>query len=246
MRRRVPWLSLALVLATPLLLGAADPSGDLVPCEGAGHAGADAPIDIVQARGTTAEDGLAMRFTITFAEPLPVPDLEGSPLRVDVLIDDPAVPELSVDYYRGLNRIVRFDDVGAKAGIVILLLPERTQSPFTSGMRLDGDRLTLTLPSRMVMPDPDLAGFDYRELRWTVVARDETTCDFLGERARPTHALKVLAESASPAPGASTPVAASDGGGGLISVGFVFWCLVGIAVGGAAGFFAARWRRRTE
>ena len=245
MRRGAPWWPVAIVLAAPLLLGAADPSGDLVPCDGAGHA-ADAPIDIVNARGTTAEAGLARRFTITFAEPLPVPDEEGSPLRVDVLIDDPAVPELSVDYYRGLNRIVRFDAVGTKAGIQILLLPERSQSPFTSGMRLDGDRLTLTLPSRMVMPDPDLAGFDYDGLRWTVVARDESTCDFLGERARPTRALKVLAVAASPSPAANSSVATTEGGGGLIRSGFALACLVAVAVGGGAGFAAARWRRRTE
>ena len=244
MRRRLPLLALA--LATPMLLGAADPSGDLVPCEGTGRAAADAPIDIVSARCTTAEDGLAMRFTITFAEPLPVPDEEGSPLRVDVLIHDPAMPDLSVDYYRGLNRIVRFDAVSLKAGLMILLLPERTQSPFTSGAQLDGDTLTLTLPSRMVMPDPDLAGFDYDGVLWTVVARDESTCDVMGERARPTRPLKVLADDAAPTPAPSGAVAETSDGGGLISIGFVFACLVAISVGGAAGFAAARWRRRTE
>jgi hypothetical protein len=242
MRRRLLWLPI--VLLAPLLLGAADPAEDLVSCDGTTRPDTDAPIDILRASGTTAEDGLALRFTITFASPVPVPDEEGLPLRVDVLLRDPTLSDLSVDYYRALNRIVRFDDLGAKAGLVVLLLPERADSPFTNGVKFDGDTLTLTVPSRMVMHDPDLEGFDYDGLRWTVVAQDEGTCDLLGERARPTERVKVLAQgpSPSPDPAATRP----DPGDPLVSGGFLVACVLAIAVGGGAGFAAARWRRAGE
>jgi hypothetical protein len=242
MRRRLPWL--AILLLSPLLLAASDPSGDLVSCDGTSVPQADAPIDVVKATGSTAEEGLALRFTITFADPLPVPDEEGSPLRVDVLMLDPAVPDMTVDYYRGLNRIVRFDDVSRGAGLDILLLPERSESPFTSGAQVDGDTLTMTLPSRMVMPDPDLAGFDYRGMRWTVVARDRDTCDLLGGRARPTRRLEVVADSPSPEPSPGAVGTSSVPGDPLVSGGFLAACVLSILVGGAAGFAAARWRRR--
>ena len=243
MRRRLPWL--LVLLAAPLLLGAADPSGDLASCDGTGTVNPDAPIDVVAARGATAEDGLAMRFTITFAEPLPVPDDEGRPLRVDVLMHDPEAPDVSVDYYRGLNRIVRFDDVSEAGGLAILLLPERTESPFTSGVETHGDTLTMTLPSRMVMPDPDLAGFDYSGIRWTVVTRDRSTCDLLGARARPTRELKVE-EARTPAPSPAPPVATTPAPEPILSLGLVVACVVSIAVGGFAGYVAARWRRATQ
>jgi hypothetical protein len=243
MRRRLPML--AVLIAAPLLVGAADAPGDLVPCEGTGIVDGTAPIDILTAKGTTAEDGLALRFSLTFSEPVPLPDDEGSPLRVDVLLRDPTLPELSVDYYRAVNRIVRFDAVNTRAGLAILLLPERAESPFTSGVEVDGAKLTLTLPSRMVMQDPDLAGFDYSGLRWTVVARDEDTCDLLGDTARPRQRVKVIGTGPepSPSPSGSVAVAADDP---LLSFGFVFACILAIAVGGAAGFAAARWRRRTQ
>jgi hypothetical protein len=241
MRRR--WALVGIVVLAPLLLGSADPAADLVSCDGATIPARHAPIDIQHASGTTVEDGLALRFTITFSAPLPVPDQEGRPLRVDVLLRDPSVPDVSVAYYRGLNRIIRFDAVSADSGLEVLLLPEHSNSPFTNGAQVDGDTLTMTLPSRMVMPDPDLSGFDYSGLRWTVVARDGTTCDVLGERARPTRHIKVLAASPSPQPSpdrVATPVAS----GSTVSAGFLLACVLAIVVGGAAGFGAALWRRR--
>jgi hypothetical protein len=231
-----------LVLA-PLLLGAADPSGDLVSCRRGSPTVSAAPIDIVRASGGTAEAGLALRFRITFAAPVPVPDDEGRPLRVDVLLRDTAVPDLSVDYYRALNRIIRFDAV-TQTGLTVLLLPEETSSPFTSGVAVDDETLTLTLPARMVMLDPDLAGFDFSTLRWTVVARDEDTCDLLGEDSRPTRRLQ-LPDRSSPVPPASgdSPVADADP---LVSAGFLVACVLAILIGGAVGFAAAWWRRRAE
>ena len=240
--RRPPPLVWILLLA-PMLLGSADPAADLVSCDGTTIPARRAPVDIVRATGTTAEDGLALRFAITFSAPLPVPDEEGRPLRVDVLLRDPSVPDVSVSYYRGLNRIIRVDAVSAKSGLVVLLLPERSDSPFTNGALVDGDTLTMTLPSRMVMPDPDLSGFDYSGLRWTVVARDGTTCDLLGEQARPTRHIKVLAAGESPQPSpdrVTTPPAAASTG----STGFFVACALAIVVGSVAGFAAARWRRR--
>src|SRR5215210_2841035 len=78
-RRRSPWL--AVLLLAPLLLGAADPSGDLVSCRRGSPTVSAAPIDMVRVSGGTAESGLALQFRITFAAPLPVPDDEGRPLR---------------------------------------------------------------------------------------------------------------------------------------------------------------------
>ncbi len=244
MVRRTPWL--ALLLLAPLLLGAGDAHDDLVSCDGTTTPSADAPIDIVSARGTTAEDGLALRFTIVFSAPLPAPDQEGSPLRVDVLLRDPAVPDMAVDYYRSVNRIVRFDSVSPHPPLAILLLPERSQSPFTNGAQVDGDTLTMTFPSRLVMPDPDLAGFDYHGVRWTVVSRDEATCDLLGDTARPSLRLKVVKSDSSPVPSLSAGGSPAADGGSLVSTGFLVACVVAIGVGAAAGFGAARWRRRTE
>jgi hypothetical protein len=245
MRRRAPWL--LVLLLVPLLLGAADAPDDLVSCDGTTTPFADAPIDIVNARGATAEDGLALRFTVTFSAPLPVPDDDGSPLRVDVLLRDPAVPDLSVDYYRDVNRIVRFDAVSPRPPLTVLLLPERTQSPFTNGAQVDGATLTMTFPSRMVMPDPDLAGFDYSGVRWTVVARDEMTCDVLGDVARPSLRLKTRSAAASPVPSLSPGGAtATADDGSFLSAGFLISCVVAIGIGSAVGYAAARWRRRTE
>src|SRR4029078_4206657 len=98
--RRAAWPGLAFLLLSPLLLAASDPSGDLVSCDGTSVPRADAPIDAVAARGPPAEEVFALKFTITFAAPRPVPDEEGSPLRVDVLLLDPSVPDVKVDYYR--------------------------------------------------------------------------------------------------------------------------------------------------
>ena len=114
MARRFSWL--AVVLLAPLVLGAADPADDLVSCDGSAPPAGDAPIDIVRARGAAVESGLALRFSITFADPPPVPDERGHPLRVDVLVAVPSAPEMSVDYYRGLNRILRFDAVPERRG----------------------------------------------------------------------------------------------------------------------------------
>jgi hypothetical protein len=240
MRRRTAWL-LTLLLA-PLLLGWSDPAHDLGPCSGDSGAVESAPIDMVEAVGTSAEEGEAIRFRIAFARPLPVPDERGKPLRVDVLLRDPSVPALTAGPYLRLNRIVRFDAV-AEPGLFILLLPERSATPFAGGVDVAGATLTLTFPARMVMQDPDLEGFDLRRLRWAVVARDERTCDILGGRSEPTRRLKIVGDRVSPVP-APPPGTSPAGGHSTLSAGFVLACLLAIGVGGGAGMAAARWRRR--
>ncbi|MBA3691451.1 MAG: hypothetical protein H0W82_08585, partial [Actinobacteria bacterium] len=182
MRRRSVWP--LILLLSPLLLGWSDPEHDLAPCRGGPVTVHGAPIDMVKAVGTSAENGQAIRFQVTFSRPLPVPDRHGRPLRVDVLLRDPSVPDLTAGPYLYLNRIVRFDAV-AGSSLVIMLLPERSSTPFAGGVDVRGDTLTMVFPARMVMPDPDLAGFDLRRLRWTVVARDGSTCDLLGGRSMP-------------------------------------------------------------
>ena len=239
MRPRLAW-PLTLLLA-PLLLGWSDPAHDLAPCSGATGTVAAAPVDIVEAVGTDAEGGTAIRFRITFARELSVPDERGKPFRVDVLLRDPSVPDLTAGPYLYLNRIVRFDAV-VRPGLLLLLLPERSVTPFAGGVDVRGDTLTMTFPARMVMQDPDLAGFDLRKLRWNVVARDERTCDILGGRAEPARKLQVVGDQASPVPATpTTPVAVNPP---LISSGFLLACVLAIAVGGGMGFAAARWRRR--
>jgi hypothetical protein len=238
MRRRLVW-PLTLLLA-PLLLGWSDPAHDLAPCSGAERAASGGPIDLVEAVGTSAEEGLAIQFRITFARGLPVPDERGKPFRVDVLLRDPSLPDLTAGPYLDLNRIVRFDAV-AEPGLLVLLLPERTVTPFAGGVDVQGDTLTLTVPARIVMQDPDLAGFDLQRLRWNVVARDEGTCDVLGGRSEPDRKLTVV-DPASPVPSASSAPAADDSP--PVSLVFVLACILAIVVGGSMGFAAARWRRR--
>lgn len=243
MRGRQGWALTPLLLA-PLLLGWSDPARDLESCGDAGGASARAPIDIVRAVGRSAEDGQAIEFRVTFARPLPVPDERGRPLRVDVLLRDPTVPDVTAGPYLYLNRIVRFDAV-AEPGLLILLLPERSAIPFAGGVDVSGDTLTLSFPARMVMPDPDLAGFDLGRLRWTVVARDEGTCDLLGGKSRPSRKLTIADDPVSPVPGTASDAALPAAAGTPLWSGrFLLVCLLAVAVGGGAGFVAARLRRR--
>ena len=227
-----------LVSALPLLLGASvsDPMGDTVACRGSAKAG-DEVIDLIGAEAQATEGGSAIRFTVTFAAPLPVPDREGRPLRVDVLVRDPDVPTVSFAYYRAVNRIVRFDAIDEPA-LTILLLPERGSNSFF-GARVEGARLVMELPGRLLTRDVDLEGPALERLTWSVVARDEGTCDFLGD-GRPTNAV---APAAVILPPVSIPGDRPDEvPGGRI----VLLAVAGIAIGGTAYVWLGRRREATR
>jgi len=76
---------LALVAVVPMLVAARDPRGDVVSCD-SGVAVTDATADVVGVEGQAAELGTAAVWRVTFARPIPVPDLSGAPLRIDVLV----------------------------------------------------------------------------------------------------------------------------------------------------------------
>jgi hypothetical protein len=200
--------ALAVLALTPVLLAAADPRGDTGPCAGGSGPG-DERIDVLHAGGAIVEDGDAIRWTIRFADALPVPDTERLPLRVDIVIRDPTLPVFSFRYYTALNRIVRFDDV-PQALLAIVLIPEHGANVF-EGATVAGDTLTVEVPGRLLVPDQDLEGLGLRRLRWSVIARDERTCDFLGD-GRPTRVLHVARPEPSPS---FTPPAAAPGWGGF-------------------------------
>lgn len=101
-------LAAAVLLVAPLLLAAADPPGDVGPCPRVPTRNdVTAAPDLVQARGEIVELGTSIRFTLRFAEPLVVPDLDGRPFRIDVILLDPDVPAVDAGLYRNLNRILR-------------------------------------------------------------------------------------------------------------------------------------------
>jgi hypothetical protein len=203
--------ALAVLAVSPLLLAAADPRGDTGSCTGAPGPG-DTRIDLVHADGAIVEDGDAIRWTIRFAHALPVPDTERLPLRVDIVIRDPTLPAFSFRYYADLNRIVRFDDVPQPL-LAIVLIPEHGANVF-DGATIIGDTLTAEVPGRLLVRDRDLKGLGLRRLRWSVIARDERTCDFLGD-GRPTRRL--LVAPAEPAPSFASPAGVPSRGssGGL-------------------------------
>ena len=180
-----------LALVTPLLLGATDPSGDVGRCPGVPGIAGDTGPDLIEATGEIVELGTSARFTVRFAEPLVVPDDEGTPLRVEIVLLDPAVPSIDAGLYRGINRVLRYDAV-AEPVTTILLLPEAGQSRFIAPST-DGDMLVLQVPGRTLSADEDETGTSpgLERLRWSVIARDESACDLLGD-GRPTHRLREL------------------------------------------------------
>jgi hypothetical protein len=172
---------------------------------------ATAAPDLVQARGEIVELGTSIRFTLRFAEPLVVPDRNGRPFRIDVVLLDPDVPAVDAGLYRDLNRILRYDAV-PDAVTTTLLVPEAGQSRFLPPT-IDGETFMLQVPGRTVVADEDKTGTSpgLGQLRWGVVVRDEGSCDLLGN-GRPTEPLiepLVERDDASPAsvddPGAVRP-----------------------------------------
>jgi hypothetical protein len=191
-------LAAAVLLVAPLLLAAADPPGDVGPCSRVPARDEAAAPDLVQARGEIVELGTSIRFTLRFAEPLVVPDRDGRPFRIDVVLLDPDVPAVDAGLYRDLNRILRYDAV-PDAVTTTLLVPEAGQSRFLPPT-IDGETYVLQVPGRTVVADEDETGTSpgLVQLRWGVVVRDEGSCDLLGN-GRPTEPL-VERDDASPVP----------------------------------------------
>jgi hypothetical protein len=204
MGRRGPprWV---VVAAVPLLIGATDPRDDLVGCHGG--AGRDVP-DLVEAVGEIAELGTSARWTLRFAEPLVVPDADGRPFRVDVVLRDPEIRAFTAAFYRDVNRIVRVDAT-LEHRTQILLLAERGSNVFNPP-EVTGRTMTIQVPGRTLTEDEDLTGTSpgLPSLRWSVIVRDGPACDFLGT-GRPTERLVPVTERTA-APGPPT----GDGGSG--------------------------------
>jgi hypothetical protein len=202
MRRAGPARLAALVAIVPLLVAASDPQGDVAGCRGG--AGSGAP-DLVEARGEILELGTSARWTLTFADPLVVPDPVGHPFRVDIVIRDPDVPTDSFAYYRNVNRLVRVDAT-VEHLTEIYLLPERGTNVFNPPV-IEGDTMTIQVPGRTLSADEDLTGTSpgLEALRWTVIVRDGRACDFLGN-GRPTQGFVPGPEPRiPPAPGSAGP-----------------------------------------
>lgn len=178
-----------LALVTPLVLAAADPSGDVGRCPLMPGIGDDTAPDLVEATGEIVELGTSVRFTLRFAEPLVVPDDDGKPFRVDIVLIDPAVPPIDAAVYRGVNRLLRYDAV-ADPVTTILLLPERGQSRFIAPA-IEDRMLVLQVPGRTLSADEGETGTSpgLERLRWSVIVRDQRACDLLGD-GRPTQRLR--------------------------------------------------------
>jgi hypothetical protein len=196
-----------------LLLAASDPAGDVSPCPGVAGSGGDAP-DLVEAAGEITELGTSVRFSLRFAEPLVVPDRDGKPFRVDIVLVDPDVPRVDAGLYRGVNRLLRYDAV-ADPVTTILLLPEGGQSRFIAPT-IEGDTLVLQVPGRTLTADEDETGTSpgLERLRWGVIVRDEAACDLLGTG----RATARLVAEASPAPSRPQSTGPARGGGVAIAI----------------------------
>jgi len=228
MRGGAPALKLGPLMLIPLLVAASDPQGDVASCRGG--AGSGAP-DLIRAEGHIVELGTSARWTLTFAEPLTIPDEEGRPFRVDIAIRDPEVPALSFAYYRSVNRLVRVDAT-IDHQTEIYLLPERGANVFNPPV-IEGTTMTIQVPGRTLSADEDLTGTSpgLEALRWTVVVRDERACDFLGD-GRP--AIRLVAQMEE---GSALAVRSHEP--------LPWWILGGVVVL-SLGVFAASRRQRTR
>ena len=231
MRRAGPARRTALLAIVPLLLAASDPTGDVARC--GDPPGAGTPPDLVDARGEIVELGTSARWTLTFAEPLTVPDAVGRPFRVDIAVRDPDVPPLSFAYYTDVNRLVRVDATVAHE-TEIYLLPERGVNVFNPPI-IEGATMTIQIPGRTLSADEDLTGTSpgLEALRWTVIVRDGRACDVLGD-GRPTERFDVGIDAAGYDEPAADPRTRFS----------IWWLVAGAAVAtlGIAGYVVRRVR----
>ena len=176
MSRRAAAAVIALLM--PLTLAASDPLDDAVACRGThgpGH-----PPDLIEAVGRADEEGSSAVWTLTFAEPLQVPDPVDPPFRVDVVIRDPKVPAVSYGDYRDFNRIVRYDATSTDSRLELLFITEGGHTQFDPPV-IDGATMTIEMPGRLLLGADEFATSAMERLRWTVIVRDGGRCDLLGD-----------------------------------------------------------------
>ncbi len=171
------FVAVALLAVAPLMVAAADPRDDAVPCKGV--AGSGHPPDLVRAIGWLGEEGSSAVWQLTFERPLLVPDPKEPAFRVDILVRDPTIPALSFDDYRHVNRIVRFDATRRNASVWLLFLPEGGLAPFNPPI-VHGRTLTIEVPGRLLLGEDRFGDVDLTRFRWSVVVRDGGRCDLLG------------------------------------------------------------------
>jgi hypothetical protein len=176
--RRLGFVMLALV--TPLLVAAArDPRGDVTACEG--QASVPDPVaDLVGVDAYADELGTAAVWRLRFAEPLPVPDRDAPPLRIDILVRDPRLPAESRGDERGMNRIVRWVDTSADESIDVIWLAEQAHTPFNPPV-VDSGTLEIRVPGRILLGEAPNGSESVARVRWSVVVRDGSACDRLGD-----------------------------------------------------------------
>jgi hypothetical protein len=170
--------ALTICALSALSLAAADPPDDAVPCLGT-HGGGRPP-DLVDATGSLGEEGSTAVWRLTFAEPLPVPDPNDPPFRVDIVMRDPKVPTVTLGDYRRFNRIVRFDASSPDHRIELLFVPEGGHTLFDAP-QIRGNTMTIQMPGRLLLGTDLFGRVDMQRLRWTVVVRAGGRCDVLGD-----------------------------------------------------------------
>lgn len=195
----------ALVLATPLLLAATpDRTGDVTSCSDGGPV-RDRSADVVSVDGLAEELDTSAAWRITFASPLAVPDPDGAPLRIDVLVRDPELPPATVGDERGMNRIVRWDATAPERPVDIVWLGGQGHTPFNPP-EISGRTVEIRVPGRILLGEAPNGSESVRRARWSVLVRDGDACDRVGDR--PVFRLR---EPASVAPSTETGGYTTDG-----------------------------------
>jgi hypothetical protein len=141
-------VTVALLLALPLVIAARDPRGDVVPC-GSASVDASAP-DLIAIEATAQELDTAAVWRLMFARPLVVPDPGAPAVRIDILVRDPQIPGMPVDGQPGVNRVVRWDATSVDQPIVIKWIPEHSQVSFNPPV-IEGNTVELRVPGRILL-----------------------------------------------------------------------------------------------